>query len=467
MKVRIGAFAAVTIGSVLAGCASLPADRGSGDVEKLVTSRSAVAVQWNPVGNARSSELPATPLDADAAVRVAMANSPRIRVLYAELGIAQADVYDATRLSNPSLGFERLSVSSGGTQKTWSLSQGFVELLFARYRGRMGRLQLLEAQQRVAHEVLVLEAEVRSAWLNHAAARLTARLWSGSARAAQVSAELAARFHEAGNITALQLAREQAEASSAVIAVRRQEGAVAHARARLLVLMGVQDQPDLALQDRLPLPVLLAADLESLQRTALAQRLDLQALRTGVTWSMKQQGQVQRWRWVNGVTIAAVRERDPDATTLNGGSVSLELPLFNTGNGRRLRASAGREIAEATLAGAEIDVTADVAVRFAVLQAEAQNVAEYHEHLLPLRQRIVELTQQRQNYMLVGAFELIEARRQDIEAWQAYIESLHDYALARTDLARAVGGRLPGAETETETVSIPELPLAEQTGEAR
>lgn len=470
MTIKFGVLVAATAGSLLAGCVSLPPNRGAGDVQKFVAGRSAIAASTAP-GAASGSEaqlsaLLASPLDADGAVRVALVGSPQMRVLYAELGLAQADVYDATRLSNPSLGFERLSLSGGGAQTTWSLTQGFMDVLFARYRTRLGRFALLEAEQRVAHAVLQLESEVRVAWLNHAAARQLARLRSGAARAAQVSAELAQRFHDAGNITELQLAREQVAASAALVAARKQEAEVGAARGALLALIGVEDRPTIALVDRLTLPAPLRSDLASLQALALEQRLDLQALRTNVKWSESQQAFAERWRWLNGLAVGLSRERDADGSKLQGGSVSLELPIFNSGKGRTLRATAMREMASAVLRSSELHAAADIATSHAALKAAEQNAAEYRDWLLPLQQRIVELTQQRQNYMLVGAFEVIEARRSEIEAWQAYVESLRDYAIARTEMARALGGAVPGASANEEA-SIPNMPLVEQTGEAQ
>ena len=49
--------------------------------------------------------------------------------------------------------------------------------------------------------------------------------------------------------------------------------------------------------------------------------------------------------------------------------------------------------------------------------------------------------------MLVGVFQLLVAKRDEIDAGRGYIEALRDYWIARTDLERAVGGELALAET--------------------
>lgn len=468
MVTRKGGIATTLALSLLAGCAALPPDRGSSKVRDLVGAHSTLAAEagWptaTPGVPGQAGALQGGPLDEEGAVRLALAQSPEMRLRFAELGLAQADVYEATRLSNPSIGHERRSATGGGTQSAWSLSQSFMELLFAGYRNRMGQLELLQAQQQVAHDVLLLESRVRQAWAEHVAARLSAQLLSGSARAAQLSAELAARYLEAGNISALQLAREQASAHRALLAAREQEAEAARTRARLLALLGVADADGFVVAEYLNLPDANLADLASLQSAALTQRLDLSALRTGVSRSLRQRDHVRRWRWVSGLTVEASREREPDGGTLAGGAVFLELPVFNTGAGTRLRAEAASEAAAALLAGAELDVRADVSAQYATLQAAADAVREYREHLLPLHRRIVEYTQQQQSYMLVGTFELLEARQQDIEVWQGYIEALRDHAIARAGLARAVGGALPG-EGEPGRVTLPRLPQAEPTG---
>ncbi len=42
--------------------------------------------------------------------------------------------------------------------------------------------------------------------------------------------------------------------------------------------------------------------------------------------------------------------------------------------------------------------------------------------------------------MLVGVFQLIAAKREEIEAGTLYVDSLRDYWLARTELEKTVGG---------------------------
>jgi cobalt-zinc-cadmium efflux system outer membrane protein len=450
----------------LGGCVALPADRGAAATTKLVEARSTVAATVPRLTASPdlaadfTKRLLSAPLGASEAVQLALLNSPRMRELYAELGMSQGDVYDATRLANPSLGYLRLVPGSGGGSKTtWSIAQDFTELLFLGFRNRVGRAQAVRAEQRVAYEVLQLEAEVREVFYIHAGAQSAARLRGAAARGAQASADLAVRFHDAGNISLLQRSREEAVASEASIGVRRLEAQSLSARGGLLTLLGL----DLAdsrprFIDELSLPAVLSASAVDLQSLALTQRLDLAALRTEVDFRQQQLTHTKRWRWLGGLGLTAEREREIDGEVLKGGGGALELPLFNSGKGKSLRASAQAESSAARLSGLETAIRNDIAVQLVALEAARQTVDEYRTRLLPLQERIVDASQREQNFMLIGAFELLAARREELDTYERYVDAVRDYWVARSRLASSVGGKLPGDEVPGEPLALPELP---------
>lgn len=97
--------AAFVLTALLSACASLPDQNGREDVAALVKARGRDA---SPPADRHAvqtllAELAGRPLTATDAVRLALINSPRLEATYAELGFAAADVYDAGRLSNPTL----------------------------------------------------------------------------------------------------------------------------------------------------------------------------------------------------------------------------------------------------------------------------------------------------------------------------------------------------------------------------
>jgi cobalt-zinc-cadmium efflux system outer membrane protein len=459
----LAALAAMTA-MVLSGCVAMPADRGAAATTRLVEARSTVAASVPrltappALTSELSSRLLASPIGATEAVQLALLNSPRMRELYASLGMSQSEVYEATRLANPSLGLMRLTPDGGGGHKTtWSIAQDFTELLFLGYRNRVGRALALRAEQQVAHDVLQLEAEVREAFYVHAGAQLSTRMRAAAARGAQVSADLAARFHEAGNISLLQRSREEAVASEAAIGVRRLEAQALAARGRLLTLLGIDlGDPRPRFISELALPPVLPVGEEELQTLAMTQRLDLAALHTEADLRRQQLTHANRWRWFGGLSLAAEREREVDGDLLTGGGGALELPVFNTGKGKVLRANAQAESSAAKVAGLETAIRNDIAVQVAALASARDTVEEYRTRLLPLKERIVESSQREQNFMLIGAFELLAARREELDTYERYVDAVRDYWVQRARLASAVGGKLPGDDAPGESLVLPE-----------
>lgn len=448
MKILIAAVGTASLG--LAGCAAIPDDRGKEVSEQLLASRSsAVATALKPPADAQRSidEGSAQPLDADASVRLALLKNPRMQLLYAELGLAQAEVYDASRLSNPTLGYVELSADGHVAKTTWSLSQRFTELLFLRVNTRVARSRLLQTQQRVADEVLSLEAEVRRAYYGYVGDRLVAQMRERVAMTAAASAQHAQQLYEAGNISELQLKREQAAASTAAVHEYKAQARAAGSRSVFFKALGVSTEASLQFVDRLNLPIKQAQNAQALQSWALQQRLDLAAIREELRSTQTLMSHRRHWRWLGGVDVGAERERDRGVSA-TGPSASLELPLFNSGGGSVMRVQARVETLNAQLAALELAIRNDVVAQLAELQAAEQVVDEHRERLVPLRERIVELSQQQQNFMLIGAFELLSSKQDELDSYQSYLESVRDYWIARAELARVAGGRLQQAIPE-------------------
>jgi cobalt-zinc-cadmium efflux system outer membrane protein len=467
----------LTVSVVLAGCASIPADRGVSVANELLLTRSGSeqSVQLNAKQRdvqAEVDELLALPMHVNEAVRLALLNSPRMRVLYAELGFAQADVYDASRLSNPSLGYLRTAAPGGASKTTWSLSQSFTELLFLHYRTQLSRGELLQAQQRIAHEVLALEADVRSAYYQYVSAELISRMTENQMRLAEATSQYAQQLFDAGNISKLQLNYEQAQGSEVLIRKRKVtlDAQVAHAKLMTLLGLSVHDTDGQKLprfEVRLPLPVALTVDVSNLQAWAQAQRLDLAALSGHVNMLEENARHVSRWHWLGGARVLAEHERDSGSAAFTGVGAEVDLPLFNQGAGNVLRADASLEMGKARIAQLQLEIRNDVAVRYAAAQAALANVEEYRTRLLPMREQIVTLNQRQHDYMLIGTFELLTARRQEMDAYQLYLEAVRDYWIAHSELLRAAGGYLPEGMDDGDTgISIgAEMLVTDHTGE--
>jgi cobalt-zinc-cadmium efflux system outer membrane protein len=78
----------------------------------------------------------AEPLNAGKAVQIALLNSRRLRAVYEELGIAQAELVKAGLPKNPILDFTVRFVNGGGTIYEWALLQNFIDIFMIPLRKR-------------------------------------------------------------------------------------------------------------------------------------------------------------------------------------------------------------------------------------------------------------------------------------------------------------------------------------------
>lgn len=440
------------IALVLAGCASLPADRGLANVNELVKARD-TGLAARPTSmraqdedlNRQVDTLLAQPLTAERAVGVALLRNPRVRLEYARLGLNQADWVEVSRLSNPVLSFSAMNsnVSGAATRLGYGLAQNFTDLLFIRSRSRLAKAGLTRLQAETALSLQGLAADVNEAYFEAVGSAQIARMRTVIARAARASADLAKRFHDAGNINALELAREQAAAEQAQLDQEVAQAEAESARVALNTLMGLPVFKSWTLDARLPLPVSDESSVRDLIELGLKQRLDLMAERMQLERSHDVLGLARTLRWIPFLEVGIAGERDFDRSRALGPTVALELPLFGKSGSGVLRAEALQEQARANVALLEGEVANGVSKAYARMTSARGRVERHRLGLIPQREAIVARTQELQNYMIVGQFELLLARKEEYSAYEGYLATLGDYWKARIELARAVGGALP------------------------
>lgn len=136
-KRPIRAMAALTSAILLAGCATFSADGGFSPVETAARERLGQDTRWirsqddKDSARQRVRELLTRPLSADDAVQIALLNNPGLQATYAQLGVAEAELVQASRLTNPIFSYAHVkgggelksSVSCSSTSSTWSRSR--------------------------------------------------------------------------------------------------------------------------------------------------------------------------------------------------------------------------------------------------------------------------------------------------------------------------------------------------------
>jgi outer membrane protein, heavy metal efflux system len=426
--------------AIATGCASVPRDAGLAEVRD----RTGSTIEWRrdmaAAEDPRVRELLSRELDAESAVAVAMSNSPRLQVILAELGIAQAELIEASTISNPVFEYETRFPGEPFRPYEITLAQSLIELIQLPRRREIGQAAFEAAKLRVSSEVLRFGASVRDSYYAAVAASASADMSRTATEAARTSAELAVRQHAAGNITDLDLENEQALYEQARIALARAEEQLVVAREALIRAMGLRDGgPALTIRnDFPPLPEreVTAEELSDLLQT---RRLDIAVAQREVEIA-RRRVPLARIAALGDVVVDVHREREPEGKKTTGPGIAFPIPIFNSGRAARTRAEA--EFLRSRYRLAELTTRAGSEAHTARerLTASRARVEYYRDVVLPRRARIVELTKLEQNAMLVGVYQVLQARQNEANARREYIETQRDYWGARVNLDRVING---------------------------
>jgi len=423
--------------ALLASCVSVPRDAGLGEVKEAVSTRA--TVDWTADQNAMFQD----ELTVDEAVAIAVANNPRLQATLAELGIARADLIEASTISNPLLEVELRFPGEPRRPYELRLAQSLVELIQLPRRRAIGRAAFDAAQLRVSSSVLRFAAEVRTSYLDVLAATQHVAQQRAILEAAKAAAEVAIKQHAAGNITDLDLENEQALYEQAKLDLARSERELLVAREALLRNLGLRDASiEWRIPDRFPdLPV-TELEPQQLEQIAAQQRLDLAIARREVDIA-QQRVPLARLAALGEIEADVHFEKEPSGEHTIGPGLAVPIPIFNTGRAARTRAEAEYLRAKHLLDALTAESSSRLRTARANLAEARARVEYYRDVILPRRHRIVELTKLEHNAMLVGVFQLLQARQNEAEAQSDYIDAQREYWSARTNLDRALQGVEP------------------------
>jgi len=394
-------------------------------------------VEAPPLASTDVEALLAVPLDRDAALRLALVNSPEFNRLLAWHQSELAEAQASGRLANPRFSYERLTSPEGLDIERW-VSLGVIDLLTWPQRQRLAAADLESVRVQLAMTVLDRMTEVRQAWVRAVAAGEKRGYAERVLASAEASAELARRMESVGNFNPLERARQQsyeADAQARLTFARQHELEERESLVRLLGLNAEQAAalqlparlPDLPIEPRSPADV--SANIN-------ATRLDLRL--ANATWQS-----MNARRGLTGVNSVAelelaLREGEP-----RGFEVEVMLPIFDLGDLQRTAARAWAESAMQALKQTSIAASSDLRVSYSAYRSAFENAVHHRDVLVPLRRAMSEEALLRYNGMLIGVFELLADARDQIDTVVAAIEAHERFWLAEATLQASLLGR-PG-----------------------
>jgi cobalt-zinc-cadmium efflux system outer membrane protein len=443
---RAGVVAALLV----AGCV-VPPKAGFDDVSKHLSGRTPYRVHWNQGTDAdrlvadETRRLLSQELTIETATQIALFNNSELQATYERLGVAQAEVVQAGLLRNPMLSFHwgfRI-LDEGVDEIIGSVTGAFLDLFFMPLKKRLANAEFRRVKLEVADAVLAKVDAVAEAFYAVQASTQIVAMRRTMLDAQQAATELAVRQHEAGNINDLDLSNEQAVYAQAKLDVARAEYQLLADRENLTRLLGVWGADvDYRVAPKLADVPREEPDLAHLEAIAVAHRLDLAAAREEVGSAAAALQITKNTRFVSNLYLGANGHRDPDGPATLGPTIDLELPIFDQKQAEVARLRAQLHAAQHRADALALAIRSEVRQSRNRLMAARMTIEYYAKTLVPLRERIVTLSQEQYNAMLLGVYQLLQAKQNELNSYREYIEAVRDYWIARTDLERAIGTRL-------------------------
>jgi cobalt-zinc-cadmium efflux system outer membrane protein len=437
---------------IVVGCKTNPT-AGFGDVQSAVNNRTGQSIQW-PRTTAESEKVDATiaqalqtNLTADTAVQIALLNNRSLRATFEEIGISRADLLQAGILHNPqffaSFRFPDRPPSAANTE--FSLADDFLDLVLLPLKKKVAALEFEQTKLRVSHQTLQVAAEVKSAFYMAQARQQLLKRLQAIMEVNEAGVDLTTRQHDAGNVTDLELANQQAAFQQAKLEWGKTQAQLGVDRERLnrvLGLWGANTQWKVA--DQLPPIPKQEVAFTNLETIAIKQRLDLAAALQQLALVNRALKLRTNTRYLpTAINVGVDTEREPDRQRVTGPTLDFELPIFDHGQGAVARLQAQYRQARWQVEALATDIRSEVRQARDTLIA-ARDLAEFYQKIyLPQRIRIVNETLLQYNAMQKSTFELISAKEHELNTEREYAEAWRDYWIARSELERALGGKLP------------------------
>lgn len=449
---------------LLGGCATGD-ELGAFDVvNSAVETRANRSLIWQRdkasklAANYQARQILAQPLSTNSAVHLSFMRNPAVQASLATLGVAEADVAQAGRMTNPIISIERLT-GGGIIEIERTILFSLMSVFTLAGRSEIAREKAAKARHDAALSIMGVAGSVERSWVEAVSARERVSLMERIAESAKASEELGNRLYQAGSMTELQLAKIKAFRVEIAGQLGKLRIASNMAREKLIRSMGIWGK-DLRfrLPKRLPRLPKRAKRVRALEKYALMKRLDIRAARKDVDSLRKSLGLTEATSFLNLLEIGGRwnTEKDEEGKTqFRSFEVEFAIPIFDLGDAKIDRAKWTYMRSVEALKSVAINARSEVREAYHSYRGSFDLAKHYKSRLVPLNRKITEEELLRYNGMLASVFELLAAVRQQAQSEMRALDAKRDFWLAEGQLRFALltgngGGVNMAAATEVE-----------------
>lgn len=458
----------LALGAILAtavACASAgDSDPAAGDAgavaaetaERLGREVRPPAGRDDEVAKSELRALLARPLDENVAVAVALVQSGDVRAAYEDVGVARAEFVQAGLLRNPVLSGNSKRFDSG-TEIEGALVLPVVDAFLRPLRRRVAESGLAAERARAVRAVVGVVFDVRRAYAEFRHAESVLRVAADALGVAESSQRLMKRLHDAGNVTGLAAARENAAVARAQLDLHAAEMELRDARERLTERLGLWgDDANWTASSTSAASDGSRPDFARLESRAVRASLDLAESRAEIERTAQTAG-LRSWEGIfPAIDAGAAVKREASDGWGIGPDLTIELPLFDSGDARVAGAEAALRSKLAHFEAQAVSIRSGARRLRDRYLSLAERERFLRETYVAARERVTHETLLVYNAMQIGAFDVLAARHAEFDAQREHLDTRLALDLTRLDVEELLAGRF-----HRERVDASDVPSAE------
>jgi outer membrane protein TolC len=440
------AIAAMSGYGALSGCSTFSSDGGFNRVADATKANLNHEVLWPRSADehakvqAQVDGLLSHALEPEDAVQIALLENHALQASFQELGVSEADLVQSGRLPNPRFTL-RHAGGGGFVDIEETLTFNVLSLITAPYLHAAEQRRFSQVQDTIIIQIVQLADRTRTAYYTSLAARDSLKYaWQVKA-AAETAAEIAHRMLGAGNWNRTDQYRQQSFYTEALQQLARAQLADDTARTELNRLLGIGDGgPQIELAAHLPALPENYSESPTLEQTAMQNRIDLKIMRAHMDELARRLKLTRATRMVNVLDLGPTRVREgaSDQPHESGYEVSLEVPIFDTGDARVRKAEAIYAQSLEQFSQAAIDARAEIHVALARYRTAYTLASRQHDDIILIAKRTSAQDLLRYNASQISVFDLLADARAQIDSVNLGIQTTRDFWIARSHLDTAL-----------------------------
>jgi outer membrane protein, heavy metal efflux system len=440
---------------VLAGCVTLSPEESFNQVANTAQVRLGKRISWDagqyedPLVRSTIGKLLSRPLTPETAAQVALLNNRELQSTYADLGISQANVVQATLWRNPIVtGVVFFPITGGGIDYTFDFALRVIDIIYIPLRKRVAESELDEIKFQVMARVMSIAGQTYLAFIDYVGEQERVSVLRRAVESASAIVESGRALRKAGNITDYDFEIQVALQVQVAADLARAQMSAAEARERVNRLLGLTGlQTQWRGSDRLPRASgteRLAADAE---RTAIEASVNLAVIRQRLITMGRKYKVVDITSVLPRLDLGGREQRDVGEEEA-GPLFAIELPLFDWGQAKREAARMEILKTRDAFTALAVRIRSFARLEQAKLLSARQIVTFYANTVVPQAQRLLEAAGRQYDAMEIGVFDLIQIKEKQIQVSVDYVAARKTYWRERVRMAQILKGDLPDDANE-------------------